>query len=126
MSFILVEGIPGSGKSTTAILIHNGLSVSRPFGSGRDNEMNPVLLTVRPINRGVRMKIRIIGSCGSGKSTLARELSKRYDIPYYEIDNMIWDRSSDNRKYPEEVKRSHPSNRRVFEGRLNWKIIDMD
>jgi adenylate kinase family enzyme len=50
------------------------------------------------------MKIRIIGSCGSGKSTMARELSERYDIPYYEIDQIIWDRSSDNLKFPEEVR----------------------
>ncbi|WP_271754992.1 hypothetical protein [Cohnella sp. JJ-181] len=47
------------------------------------------------------MKIRIIGPCGSGKSTLARELSLRYDIPFYEIDNLIWDRSADQRKFPE-------------------------
>lgn len=39
------------------------------------------------------MKIRIIGSCGSGKSTMARELSQMYAIPYFEIDNIIWDRS---------------------------------
>lgn len=50
------------------------------------------------------MKIRIIGSCGSGKSTMARELSEIYNIPYYEIDNIIWDRSSDKLKYPEEVR----------------------
>lgn len=50
------------------------------------------------------MRIRIVGSCGSGKSTLAKALSGRYGIPCYEIDNMIWDRSSDNRKYPEDVR----------------------
>lgn len=50
------------------------------------------------------MKIRIIGSCGSGKSTTAKELSEKYEIPYYEIDNMIWDRSSDNLRFPEEVR----------------------
>ncbi|MFD0673066.1 hypothetical protein [Cohnella sp. GCM10027633] len=50
------------------------------------------------------MRIRIIGSCGSGKSTLAKRLSERYGIPYYEIDNMTWDRSSDNKKYPEDVR----------------------
>jgi adenylate kinase family enzyme len=50
------------------------------------------------------VKIRIIGSCGSGKSTLAKKLSEKYDIPYDEIDNIIWDRSSDNLKYPEETR----------------------
>ncbi|XID94906.1 hypothetical protein ACF3MZ_10485 [Paenibacillaceae bacterium WGS1546] len=52
------------------------------------------------------MKIRIIGSCGSGKSTAAKELSEKYKIPYYEIDNLIWDRSSENLKFPEEVRDS--------------------
>lgn len=50
------------------------------------------------------MKIRIIGSCGSGKSTLARKLSKTYNVPYYEMDNIIWDRSADNLKYPDDVR----------------------
>jgi adenylate kinase family enzyme len=50
------------------------------------------------------MKIRIIGSCGSGKSTLARELSVRLNVPFYEIDNLIWDRSAENLKYPEELR----------------------
>ncbi|THF84697.1 P-loop NTPase family protein [Cohnella fermenti] len=50
------------------------------------------------------MRIRIIGSCGSGKSTLAKQLSGHYGIPYYEIDNVIWDRSEDGLKYPEQVR----------------------
>ncbi|MGM1048050.1 MAG: hypothetical protein ACQEXX_18175 [Bacillota bacterium] len=50
------------------------------------------------------MKIRIVGPCGSGKSSLARELSKEFNIPYYEIDNMIWDRSEEDLRYPEEVR----------------------
>ncbi|MEK8127723.1 hypothetical protein WMW72_07310 [Paenibacillus filicis] len=50
------------------------------------------------------MRIRIIGSCGSGKSTMARELSEHYGIPYYELDNMIWDRSREGLKYPQEVR----------------------
>lgn len=50
------------------------------------------------------MKIRIIGSCGSGKSTLARKLSNTYKIPFYEIDNLIWDRSAENLKFPEDVR----------------------
>jgi len=50
------------------------------------------------------MKIRIIGSCGSGKSTAAKQLSEKYGIPCFEVDNMIWDRSEDNLKFPEEVR----------------------
>ncbi|WP_433752997.1 hypothetical protein [Paenibacillus amylolyticus] len=50
------------------------------------------------------MRIRIIGSCGSGKSTLAKELSDQYGIPCYELDNLIWDRSAENLRYPETVR----------------------
>lgn len=38
------------------------------------------------------MKIRIIGACGSGKTYIAKRLSEVLEIPYYEMDNMIWDR----------------------------------
>ncbi|MEK3775234.1 hypothetical protein MHB85_12160 [Paenibacillus sp. FSL K6-4396] len=50
------------------------------------------------------MRIRIIGSCGSGKSTLAKELSDNYGIPSYELDNLIWDRSAENLRYPESFR----------------------
>lgn len=39
-------------------------------------------------------RIHIIGSVGSGKTTLAREISLRLDIPYYELDNVVWKRHS--------------------------------
>lgn len=50
------------------------------------------------------IKIHIIGSVGSGKTTLAKELSSRFDIPYYEIDNIVWkrDRNGDIRRTDEE------------------------
>ena len=35
-------------------------------------------------------KIYIIGHVGSGKSTLAKVLSKKYKIPYYELDKIVW------------------------------------
>lgn len=38
-------------------------------------------------------KIHIIGSVGSGKTTLARSLSKRFNLPHYELDNVVWQRS---------------------------------
>ncbi|MBU5351172.1 hypothetical protein KQI74_02700 [Paenibacillus barcinonensis] len=50
------------------------------------------------------MKIRIVGACGSGKSTLARALSRKYDIASHELDNLIWDRSAVNLRYPEKVR----------------------
>ncbi|MFQ3543844.1 DNA topology modulation protein FlaR [Halobacillus rhizosphaerae] len=49
-------------------------------------------------------KIHIIGSVGSGKTTLARELSSKLDIPYYELDNVVWIRkkSGDIRRTEQE------------------------
>ncbi|WP_419156636.1 AAA family ATPase [Rossellomorea sp. BNER] len=49
-------------------------------------------------------KIHIIGSVGSGKTTLAQRLSVELNIPYYELDNVVWRRSSngDIRRTPEE------------------------
>ncbi|MEG0439795.1 MAG: AAA family ATPase [Solibacillus sp.] len=37
-------------------------------------------------------KIHIIGSVGSGKTTLARELSSMLNVPFYELDNVVWKR----------------------------------
>ena len=36
-------------------------------------------------------KIYIIGPVGSGKTTLAKCLSKKYNIPYYELDKVVHD-----------------------------------
>ncbi|GBF71904.1 hypothetical protein PA598K_00117 [Paenibacillus sp. 598K] len=62
------------------------------------------------------MKIRIVGACGSGKTTLARTLSQTYDVPYYELDNLTWDRSEG------------PSRRRAVEerDRLLQEIVSAD
>ncbi|MCT2536313.1 DNA topology modulation protein FlaR [Aquibacillus koreensis] len=35
-------------------------------------------------------KVHIIGSVGSGKTTLAKKLSSRFQIPFYELDNVVW------------------------------------
>ena len=50
------------------------------------------------------MKIDIIGSVASGKTTLARKISMKYQIPYYEKDNIVWERTSngDQKRTPEE------------------------
>ena len=37
------------------------------------------------------MKIHIIGGPGSGKSFLADNLSKQFDIPHYDLDDLQWD-----------------------------------
>lgn len=52
------------------------------------------------------MKIRIIGSCGSGKTYMARRLATKYGLPHIETDNLVWDRSEPNKRYPEEVRDS--------------------
>ncbi len=49
-------------------------------------------------------KVHIIGSVGSGKTTLAKELSTKLEIPYYELDNVVWMRkeNGDSRRTEEE------------------------
>ena len=37
------------------------------------------------------MKIHIIGGPGRGKSFLADNLSKQFDIPHYDLDDLQWD-----------------------------------
>ncbi|MDM5248585.1 MULTISPECIES: AAA family ATPase [unclassified Lysinibacillus] len=44
------------------------------------------------MNNTFPQKIHIIGSVGSGKTTLAKELSLKFNIPYYELDNVVWTR----------------------------------
>lgn len=44
------------------------------------------------MKRVVPRKIHIIGSVGSGKTTLARKLSLNLNIPFYELDNVCWER----------------------------------
>ena len=53
------------------------------------------------------MKIDITGSVASGKTTLARELSEKYNIPFYEKDNIVWERTpnGDRKRTPEERDR---------------------
>ncbi|WP_423784990.1 DNA topology modulation protein FlaR [Halobacillus litoralis] len=49
-------------------------------------------------------KIHIIGSVASGKTTLARKLSRELELPYYELDNVVWERhqTGDIRRTEEE------------------------
>lgn len=51
------------------------------------------------------MKIDIIGSVASGKTTLARNISLKYQVPYYEKDNIVWQRTpyGDQKRTPEEL-----------------------
>ena len=44
------------------------------------------------------MKIDIIGSVASGKTTLAKKISLKYQVPYYEKDNIVWERTANGDK----------------------------
>lgn len=56
------------------------------------------------LNKTNYKRIHIIGSVGSGKTTLAKEISSWLDIPYYELDNIVWIRhkSGDIRRTEQE------------------------
>lgn len=53
---------------------------------------------------GIYLKIDIIGSVASGKTTLAKRISKKYGVPHYEKDNIVWKRTAngDIKRSPEE------------------------
>lgn len=42
------------------------------------------------------MKIHIFGAPGSGKSFLADNLSKQFDIPHYDLDDLQWDNAAND------------------------------
>lgn len=50
------------------------------------------------------MKIDIIGSVASGKTTLAKNISLKYQVPHFEKDNIVWQRTpnGDRKRTPEE------------------------
>lgn len=56
------------------------------------------------MKKTIYKRIHIIGSVGSGKTTLAKEISSWLDIPYYELDNVVWIRhkSGDMRRTKQE------------------------
>ena len=53
------------------------------------------------------MKLDIIGSVASGKTTFARQISIKYQIPFYEKDKVVWERTinGDKKRCPEEQDR---------------------
>jgi len=40
------------------------------------------------------LKIHIIGCSGTGKTYFAKKLLNKYNIPYFDLDNIYWDNSS--------------------------------
>ncbi|WP_240620120.1 AAA family ATPase [Peribacillus acanthi] len=73
------------------------------------------------MNKNIRLsKIQIIGSVGSGKTTLAKKLSTKLKIPYYELDNVVWERLPSGDRRRSEVERNEYLNRIV--GSETWII----
>jgi adenylate kinase family enzyme len=60
------------------------------------------------MKKNIPNRIHIIGSVGSGKTTLAKTISKKYNIKYYELDNVVWERhkSGDIRRTDEDRDKS--------------------
>ncbi len=50
---------------------------------------------------GSMKKLLIFGPCGSGKSTTGRVLSKKYNVPFLEIDHMYWGKRYKNEEEAE-------------------------
>lgn len=62
------------------------------------------------MKKNVPRKIHIIGSVGSGKTTLAKKLSLKLNIPFYELDNVVWER------YPSgDIRRTEAGRDEYFE-----------
>lgn len=72
------------------------------------------------IDGGNILKLDIIGSVASGKTTFAREISIKYQIPFYEKDNIVWERTlnGDKKRCPEEQNRIF---KEIIEGE-NWIV----
>ncbi len=51
------------------------------------------------------MKLDIIGSVASGKTTLARNLSETYHVPFYQKDNIVWERTPDGDRKRDDKER---------------------
>ena len=67
-------------------------------------------------------KIYIIGPVGCGKTTFATNLSKLYNIKYYELDKVSWDDDNGN------IKRTDEEAQKIFKGILKnkkWIIEDV-
>lgn len=56
------------------------------------------------------MKIDIIGSVASGKTTLAKNLSEKYNIPFFQKDNIVWSRTPNG-----DVKRTEKERDSLFQ-----------
>lgn len=60
------------------------------------------------------MKLDIIGSVASGKTTLARNLPETYHVPFFQKDNIVWERTPNGDK-----KRGDREREQLFQGIIN-------
>ena len=60
------------------------------------------------------MKLDIIGSVASGKTTLAKSLSETYHVPFYQKDNIVWERTLNGDK-----KRDDKARDQLFQEIIN-------
>lgn len=65
------------------------------------------------------MKILVFGMVASGKTTLAKNISKKYNIPHFEGDNIAWDGQGAKRE-----KRTFIQQKEIIEkiNKDNWVI----
>ncbi|WP_440897061.1 AAA family ATPase [Amphibacillus sp. Q70] len=66
------------------------------------------------------MRIDIVGSVASGKTTLARRLSEKYQVPFYEKDNIVYARTSQ-----EDIRRTKAERDVLFQeiiGQKDWIV----
>ena len=50
-------------------------------------------------------KIYIVGPVGSGKTTMAKELSKSLNIPFYELDKVVYDDENHHKRTPVQIEK---------------------
>lgn len=67
------------------------------------------------------MKIHIIGGSGTGKSYLANVLSKKYNVPHFDLDNLQWDNTANTYGVKMPVDRRNKLLKEILE-KENWII----
>lgn len=67
------------------------------------------------------MKVHIIGYSGSGKSFVAEEISKKYKINHYDLDNLFWDNNSDKYGVPMKCEKRNEILKTIV-NEENWVI----
>lgn len=78
-------------------------------------------------------RINVVGSSGSGKSTFSSRLSKKLNIPHYEMDSLFWKENwtmEDNDNFKEKVRQIAEKDRWILDGNyrrvnsIKWSYAD--